>query len=151
MPGWQKGDERSATTSDVLRRSCSNAIFLRGSTAAAIGDFDPTLGLGTSNVSGEDTDYAIRASFAAERTTFVDRPIVGHHEADLAMITKYFRGDLIVASRYATRTTGYAYEFARKLAVGIYLVVSQRLKPAEYMAAVRDGMGVFGRTQKRLV
>lgn len=147
--GWQRSDERTATTADVLRLSCSNAIFVRGSVARELGEFDRTLGVGTPNGSGEDTDYAIRASFAAPRTIVVNRAIVGHHEADLSVISKYFGGTMVVISRYALRSPSFFYEFARKLAVGGCLVVIHRLKPAAYLTAVRNGIGAFGEGRKR--
>ncbi|MEZ5817783.1 MAG: glycosyltransferase [Hyphomicrobiaceae bacterium] len=143
---WPRSSMRVATPTDVLRRSNSNSLFLRGAVVAAIGGFDETLGLGTPNGSGEDTDYGLRASFAAPRTVYVDQDLVGHHEGDLASKTKYFSGNLVVASRYATRHPKLFFEFARKIAVGAYLVLRRRLKMASYLNAIQGSVGAFGRS-----
>ena len=143
---WQPTAQRQATATDVLRRSSSNSMFLRGDVVAAIGDFDATLGLGTPNISGEDTDYALRASFAARKTLYIDEALVGHREPDLESITKYFGGNLLVASRYALRSPTLFLEFARKFAVGGYLVLRKRLKPGDFVAAIHGSIGSFGRS-----
>jgi hypothetical protein len=143
---WSAQATRAATARDVLRQSSSNGIFLGGDVAAEIGDFDASLGLGTPNTSGEDTDYALRASFAAKRTLYVDLPLVGHREADLASVTKYFGGNMVVAARYALRSPAFFFEYARKLGVGSYLVIGQRLKMADFVNAIQGSMRAFGRS-----
>lgn len=143
---WLPDAMREATSIDVLRRSNSNSIFVRGAVASQIGYFDATLGLGTPNGSGEDTDYGLRASFAARRTIYVDQDLVGHQEPNLASKTKYFAGNLAVASRYATRNPKLFYEFARKIGVGGYLVLRRRLRIAEFLSALLGSMGAFGRS-----
>lgn len=142
---WRPDAVREASTADVMRRSSSNSIFLRGDIVARIGDFDPSLGLGTACVSGEDTDYALRACFVSRRTVYIDLPIVGHNEADLASRTKYFGGDMVVRSRYALHSPALFYEFARKFAVGAYLVIVRRLDIGAYCKAIVGGMRSFGR------
>ena len=142
---WKKGMERRATTADVLKKANSNSMFLRGNIVAAIGDFDSSLGLGTPNVSGEDTDFCLRASFAAREAVYVDLPLVGHKEPDLDSVTKYFGGNLLVARRYALRSPALFLQFARKLAVGGYLVLRKRLKVADFIKALQASAGSFGR------
>lgn len=143
---WRREVMHQATLTDVLRRSTSNSIFLRGEVVKAIGDFDASLGLGTPNVSGEDTDFALRASFAARRTTYVDLDMVGHREPDLASISKYFGGNMLVASRYAMRSPRLFLEFARKFGVGCYLVFRRRLRLSEFVNAIQGSVGAFGRS-----
>jgi hypothetical protein len=143
---WRREVMHQATTTDVLRRSTSNSIFLRGEIVEAIGEFDASLGLGTPNVSGEDTDYALRASFAARRTIYVDLDMVGHREPDLASISKYFGGNMVVASRYAMRSPRLFMEFARKFGVGCYLVLRRRLRVGEFINAIQGSVGAFGRS-----
>ena len=143
---WQGGATRVATAKDVLRRSSSNGIFVRGDVAAVIGDFDSNLGLGTPNTSGEDTDYALRASFQAQKCLFVDLPLIGHREADLASVTKYFSGNMVVASRYALRSPGLFLEYVRKFGVGSYLVIRNRLGIGDFINAIQGSMRTFGRS-----
>lgn len=124
----------------VVRLSSSNGMFFRGATVAALGDFDVTLGLGTPNGGGEDTEYALRALLSARRAVFVDLPLVGHRESDLASVASYFKGALAALSRYALKRPDIWFEFQRKLAVGAYLVLKSRLPVREYWASVRNGL-----------
>ncbi len=125
-----------AKACDVVRRSSSNSMFFRGGLAAALGAFDRTLGLGTANGSGEDTDYALRAFLAARRAAFVDIPLVGHRESDLASVTRYFRGSIMVLGRHALRSPGLFFEFTRKLGVGAYLALRFGLPVREYAESI---------------
>ncbi|MGE0697540.1 MAG: glycosyltransferase family 2 protein [Hyphomicrobiaceae bacterium] len=143
---WPADGGERAGGRDVLRRSSSNGMFLRGDVVARIGDFDVTLGLGTPSNSGEDTDYALRGWLASPLTLFVDRPLVGHKEPDLASITKYFGGNMLVASRYAPRSPALFLEYVRKFGVGSYLVLRQRLAMADFLSAIQGSMAAFGRS-----
>jgi hypothetical protein len=143
---WTESSMRTATATDVLRRSTSNCMFSRGDVVAQVGDFDPALGLGTPRMAGEDTDFSLRASFVSRKVVFVDQPLVGHREPDLESITKYFGGNMLVASRYALRSPELFFEFGRKLCVGIYLVLRQRLGFGAYLQAVQGSLGAFGRS-----
>jgi|LNFM01.1.fsa_nt_gb hypothetical protein len=145
-PTWHREKMRPATSTDVLRRSTSNSIFLRGDAVIAIGDFDPSLGLGTPNVSGEDTDYALRAFFQSAQTVYVDLDMVGHREPDLESVTKYFGGNMLVASRYALRSPMLFLEYVRKFAVGGYLVMRRRLRMGDFITAIQGSVGAFGRS-----
>jgi hypothetical protein len=120
----------------VVRRSSSNSMFFRGATVAAVGPFDPAFGLGTANGSGEDTDYAMRALLKARRAAFVDLPLVGHRESDLASVARYYQGALAVLSRHALERPDFCFEYVRKLAVGIYLALRLQLTPREYLASI---------------
>jgi hypothetical protein len=120
----------------VVRRSSSNSMFFRGATVAAVGPFDPAFGLGTANGAGEDTDYALRALLKARRATFIDLPLVGHRESDLASVACYYQGALAVLSRHALERPDFCFEYVRKLAVGIYLALRLQLTPREYLASI---------------
>jgi glycosyl transferase family 2 len=124
----------------VVRLSSSNGMFFRGATVAALGDFDCTLGLGTPNGGGEDTEYALRALLIARRAAFVDLPLVGHRESDLASVARYFKGALAALSRYALKRPDIWFEFQRKLAVGAYLVMKSRLPVREYWASIGNSL-----------
>jgi hypothetical protein len=120
----------------VVRRSSSNSMFFRGATVAAVGSFDLAFGLGTANGSGEDTDYALRALLKARRAAFIDLPLVGHRESDLASVARYYRGALAVLSRHALKRPDICFEYVRKLAVGAYLAVRSHLTLRGYLASI---------------
>lgn len=136
---------RKAGFIEVVRRSSSNCIFVRGDVAQQVGMFDESLGLGTPNRGGEDTDYAIRAYFEAAASLYVDQLLVGHRESDLESIGKYYRGGLLVLSRYAMQGPGCFREFARKIAVGVYLLLRTNLNPGEFWKALQISVSEFGR------
>ncbi len=139
----------SARALHVVRRSSSNSMFFRGQLVAALGAFDPTLGLGTPNGSGEDTDYALRGFLRAHRAAFIDAPLIGHREPDLASISRYFRGSAVVLGRYALRSPGLLVEFTRKLGVGAYLALRSRLSIQEYLVAMVSSFGELLRSRGR--
>jgi len=120
----------------VVRRSSSNSMFFRGATVAAVGPFDLAFGLGTANGGGEDTDYAMRALLKARRAAFIDLPLVGHHESDLAGVARYYKGSLAVLSRHALARPDFCFEYVRKLAVGVYLALRSRLTLRGYLASI---------------
>ena len=130
----------------VVRRSSSNSMFFRGATVAAVGPFDPAFGLGTANGSGEDTDYALRALLKARRATFIDLPLVGHRESDLASVARYYQGALAVLSRHALERPDFCFEYVRKLAVGAYLALLSHLTLREYLAAIASSAALMVRS-----
>ncbi|MEJ8630449.1 glycosyltransferase family A protein [Sphingomonas sp. I4] len=54
------GATHRARASDVVRRSSSITLVIRGSLMARVGLFDEGLGVGTALNGGEDTDFAVR-------------------------------------------------------------------------------------------
>jgi hypothetical protein len=137
-----------ATTSQIVRMSSSNNMFVRGRLLPEIGPFDLELGLGTPVRGGEDTDYVIRASLKARSVGFVPRPLVGHPESDQASAAKYFPGAVLVLSRHAWRKPSLMREFVRKLAVGAYFVARGRLTRSDYGGALRLAMTSFVRAER---
>ncbi|MEZ5788166.1 MAG: hypothetical protein R3D62_17210 [Xanthobacteraceae bacterium] len=135
-PLWAAHGLRSAKPWQVVRKSSSNSIFFRKSLIDRLGLFDEALGLGTRNGAGEDTDYALRAYLYARKAAFVDLPLVGHRDSDLASVARYFRGSTLVLSRYALKSPALFLEYGRKLAVGAYLAAQARLGARDYLAAV---------------
>lgn len=128
----------------VVTDASSNTTFVRGRVANAIGGFDPELGVGTKNKSGEDVDYAIRAYFSSDQTGFSPVQLVGHRDKDPAIRAKYYRGTLIVLSRYALLSTGMMWLFLRKLAIGAVFGVLLRLGPGELLGAFAVALRGFG-------
>jgi hypothetical protein len=135
-----------ATALQVVRRSSSNSMFFRGRLAKTLGAFDPTLGLGTANGGGEDTDYALRGFLLARRAAFIDAPLVGHRESDPTSVARYFKGSAMVLGRYALRSPGLFFEFARKLAVGAYLALRFSLSPRDYLASAVGSLSELQRS-----
>ena len=99
------------------------------------------------NGGGEDTDYALRGFLLARRAAFIDAPLVGHRESDPASVARYFKGSAIVLGRYALRSPGLFFEFARKLAVGAYLALRFSLSIREYFASA---VGSFAELQRSI-
>jgi len=124
----------------VVRRASSNSMFFRGGILEKLGDFDPGLGLGTHNGSGEDTDYAVRGFLRARKAVFVDLPLVGHRASDLSSVARYFKGSLLVLARHALARPDLCFEYSRKLGVGAWLAVRSRLTLREYCSAIAGSL-----------
>lgn len=116
----------------VISFASSNTLFLRGSTAAGLGGFDETLGVGGIVPGGEDTEYAIRAFYAARRRGYVDHRLVGHRAVDVRLKTRYYPGSLLAIARHAPKSLAGRLSLVRKLAVGLMHVLRRRLRPAEF-------------------
>ena len=128
---------RDAGLQSVLSHASSATIFLRASLAARIGRFDEGLGLGTPAVSGEDTDYAMRAWRAAARSVFVDAALVGHEDSVAATRHRYYAGGLRAIALNAGDSPAGVSALARKLAIGALYVASGRLGAGAYVRCVR--------------
>ncbi|MGO4440712.1 glycosyltransferase family 2 protein [Rhizobium sp. RAF56] len=122
---------------DTISRASSNTIFVRGRIAKTIGGFDEGLGVGATLMGGEDTDYAIRAYYAARDRRFVDAPVVGHRDPDLQFRTSYYPGSLKAVTRYALRSSAGFSAAARKIAVGGWYVASGHMPFRNYLGALR--------------
>jgi hypothetical protein len=112
-----------ASPRDVIRQASSNTIFVRGRVLRDDRVFDETLGVGTVNGGGEDTEFALRAWLSTPQL----RP-------------KYYRGGLIALARHARQQPRIGFEFARKLAVGLWLVGTRQLPVAAFRTAVSAAM-----------
>jgi hypothetical protein len=126
---------REAAPRDVARHASSNTIFVRGRVLTADG-FDETLGVGTPNVGGEDTEFALRAHLSSRESFYLPAPVIGHRDKTPELRPKYYRGGLIALARHAGREPRIGLEFARKLAVGIWLVLTLQLRPGGFLKAV---------------
>jgi hypothetical protein len=124
---------RLAKARDVIRGASSNTIFLRGSTARAVGLFDEDLGVGTRNNGGEDIEYALRVFLKARKTLFLEAQIVGHRDKMPGLRAKYYRGSLLAIRRHAASHPGIALEYARKIAVGGALALKGEMPPAKWL------------------
>lgn len=122
----------------VISFASSNTIVVHSVIAATIGGFDEALGVGAVLSGGEDTDYAIRAFRAARKALYIDAPTVGHRDPNKALKAKYYPGSL----RAITKNTGLRPSelkaLARKLLVGLTLVLRGQMLLRDYIAAVTN-------------
>ncbi|VTZ26141.1 conserved hypothetical protein [Methylocella tundrae] len=138
---WSAPALTSASRSAVVRKSSSNTIFVRGSVAAAVGEFDEKLGVGTALASAEDVDYALRIFDVARLSVLRDEALVGHRDKPPGLRGKYYPGSLFVVARHARRAG--LSEFLRKIAIGLYLVVKGELSLGRYVSALRTALSAF--------
>jgi hypothetical protein len=144
MGGIEAGMILPARARHVVRNASSNTIFFRGHIVRAIGGFDEMLGVGTPNNGGEDVEYAIRAFLKAQRTDYVNAEVVGHRDRDTGLRAKYYRGALLAIRRHAFEDTGVAWEYLRKIAVGLVLTLRGEVKLGEFIGS---NLAVAGRSQ----
>jgi hypothetical protein len=142
--GIEPGMILPAQARHVVRNASSNTIFFRGHVVRAIGGFDETLGVGTPNNGGEDVEYAIRAYLNAQKTDYVDAEIVGHRDRDSGLRAKYYRGALLAIGRHAFEDVGIAWEYLRKIAVGVVLTLRGEVKLGDFIGS---NLAVAGRPQ----
>ncbi len=143
LDAFDARDVTPITTPQVVRLPNSNSMFLRASLVANVGRFDPTLGLGTPNGGGEDTDFVVRAYLLANAAGIIDRPLVGHPEPDRTTAAKYFRGALIVLARHGRQSPALLRELLRKVLVGLYFVVCGKLRVPTFWGALVEGARTF--------
>lgn len=125
-----------ATARDVVREVSSNTMFVRGHVLRSAAVFDETLGVGTVNGGGEDTEFALRAYLASAQSLYVPAPVIGHRDKSPQLRPKYYRGGLIALARHARQQPRIGVEFARKLAVGVWLVGTRQLPVRAFRTAV---------------
>jgi hypothetical protein len=127
---------RAASPRDVIREASSNTMFVRGRVLASDPVFDETLGIGTINGGGEDTEFALRAWLSSRQALYLPAPVIGHRDKTPQLRPKYWRGGLIALARHARRQPRIGFELARKLAVGLWLVGTRQLPVAAFRTAV---------------
>ena len=127
---------KQAKLRDVVRHSCSTAMFVRGEPIASGSKFDENLGIGTANVSGEDTEFALQAHLFGGHSMYLPLAAIGHRDRDPRKRARYYRGGLIAIARHAGRETKIAAELVRKLLVGVWLVLRRELPFAVFADAV---------------
>lgn len=142
---------RPALAHDVVRKAASITLFVRGNVASAVGLFDETLGVGTANSGGEDTDYALRAFLASPSTWIFDAALVGHRDRGAGPRPEYYRGSLIALAKHAPLRLGIAAELVRKVAVGGVLVFRRQLPLGNFLDALRQAAGARSKLRGRRV
>lgn len=134
------GASRPASARDVIRQASSNTIFVRGRVLRDDRVFDETLGIGTVNGGGEDTEFALRAWLSSARSLYLPAPVIGHRDKTPQLRPKYYRGGLIALARHARQQPRIGFELARKLAVGVWLVGTRQLPASSFRTAVRAAL-----------
>lgn len=127
---------RLAASHDVIRHASSNTMFVRGRILRSNIAFDETLGVGTANGGGEDTEFALRAHLLSRHSLYLPEPIIGHRDKTPQLRPKYYRGGLIAIARHAGEEPRVGFELLRKLAVGIWLVLTRQLPLVSFAKAV---------------
>jgi hypothetical protein len=127
---------RLASPRDVIREASSNTMFVRGRVLRGDAVFDETLGIGTVNGGGEDTEFALRAYLSSAQSLYLSAPVIGHRDKTPQLRPKYYRGGLIALARHARLQPRIGFELARKLAVGVWLVGTRQLPVAAFRTAV---------------
>lgn len=130
----------AASARDVIREASSNTMFVGDRVLRAGLLFDEALGVGTVNGGGEDTEFALRAYLSSHQSSYFPAPVIGHRDKTPQLRPKYYRGGLIALARHARQQPLIGFELARKLAVGLYLVVTLQLPAAAFRAAVAAAM-----------
>ena len=133
-----------SSLASVLHNASSNTIFVSGRLARLVGLFDEHLGVGTRVPAAEDTDYAVRAFASSRRTSFEDVARVGHRPKNPALRAKYYTGGLLVIARYVGRIDGMSLQLARKVLVGMALVLRRELRLGDWASAVSDAWTLRG-------
>jgi hypothetical protein len=122
----------------VISRASSNTIFFRGTLLQQLRSFDESLGVGATLNGGEDTEYAIRAFYAARKALFTDAPLVGHRDPDPGLRPKYFPGTLKAIAKHRNLSAPGRLAYVRKLAVGAALVAKGQMTASAFINAVRN-------------
>lgn len=128
--------EVSPPLQTIISRASSNTMYYRGRVILSVGGFDEKLGVGATYNGGEDTDYALRASYVAREKSFLDAKIVGHRDMFQELKGRYYIGTLIAIWKSAHKSLQGRQALLRKLLVGAALVGQGKMKPGDYWNAI---------------
>jgi hypothetical protein len=119
--------------SSFIRNTSSNTLFIRTALVKSVGLFDEKLGLGAEINGGEDLDYGLRAFCLSNKPiAFFPEVLVGHRDPMRWVVSKYYSGSLYAIGKSASSSPKLAFQFIRKIAVGIYLVITNQLAFTEF-------------------
>ncbi|GGP20965.1 glycosyltransferase family 2 protein [Silvimonas iriomotensis] len=143
-PGGLALARRPGSKAFVVNAS-SNTLFVRASVVEHVRYFDERLGVGAALNGGEDLDFALRArAWAKGHALWLDAPLVGHRDKNRTLRARYFTGSLYAIAR-SSGDPGVAVQALRKIAVGLYMVVTGDFAPRDWLHSVR--VGLQGRSQ----
>lgn len=120
----------------IISRASSNTTYYRGRVILAVGDFDENLGVGAPYNGGEDTDYALRASYVARSTSFLDARVIGHRDMFQELKGRYYGGTLIALWKSAHKSLPGRLALVRKLLVGVVLIAKGQMKPRDFLKII---------------
>jgi hypothetical protein len=114
--------------SSFIRNTSSNTLFIKSELVKSVGFFDEKLGLGAEINGGEDLDYGLRAFCRSNKPiVFFPEVLVGHRDPMRWVISKYYSGSLYAIGKSVRSNYRLLYQFIRKIAVGVYLVLTSQL------------------------
>lgn len=126
------------TLQQALSHGACATIFVRTGLLADLGGFHELLGLGTRLRGGEDTEFVHRAFHRARgRILCVPGFLVGHQAADPAKKATYYEGGLAAILAHRSASAAARLALIRKLAVGVWLVVTRRMAARDLLRSVR--------------
>lgn len=128
--------ETAPALQTIISRASSNTTYYRGRVISAVGLFDENLGVGAPYNGGEDTDFALRASYLARRKSFVDARIIGHRDPFPGLKGRYYTGTLIALWKSAHKSGAGTGALLRKLAVGLVLVLKREMSAGSFAKAI---------------
>jgi hypothetical protein len=136
---------RSPGCGTFIRQVCSITLFLRAELLESAGYFDERLGIGAAINGGEDIDFALRAYCSSTRKVLLsDEKYIGHRDKLPSVRSKYFAGDLFAIARSAGQSGCVLVQLARKLCVGVYLVLTRQMSFAEFSSGLEVGLKGLG-------
>jgi len=146
--GWFPKKSGWVDKRNVWRRGISTAIFLRATVIRAVGPFDESLGIGSQNgkLSGEETDYLIRAIDSGFRIYYRPELLVFHPDPasayDSALIKKsygYSVGCGHVLKKHSYPLSFVCYQWLRAFGGAIFSLMTFNLPKSRYYFAVLTG------------
>lgn len=140
-----KPAESNPALQTIISRASSNTTYYRGRVILEVGDFDENLGVGAPYNGGEDTDYALRASYVARSTSFLDAKVIGHRDMFQELKGRYYGGTLIALWKSAHKSLAGRWALVRKLLVGTVLVAKGQLKPGDFLKIISIAARLAGK------
>jgi glycosyltransferase involved in cell wall biosynthesis len=119
----------------VMRTISSNNVFFAARVVSAVGDFDERLGLGARYGAAEDNDYVLRALRIGVKGAYWPREVFVEHPYKPHRPSQYYVGNVAVEAKHALGG-GTCLLMARRLAIGLGLVLRRTLTPRDYLRAV---------------
>lgn len=127
----------------VVSSVCSITMFMRGDLVAKVGGFDETLGVGAKFNGGEDTDFALKIFSLSKKVVFADGAYICHRDRDVTRRGIYYPGGLLAIANSARKVSGGWLLFAKKIAVGLALVLRRELALRRYLEVLALGFRRF--------
>jgi hypothetical protein len=122
----------SHSTLSLINNASSNTTVYHVSILKKLKYFDESLGVGTKNNGGEDTDFAVRALLLSKSCYFHDDIIVGHRDALPEFRHKYYKGTFYVLRKYGLSNISIFPFFVRKLLVGLVFFICNKINVSDF-------------------